>query len=800
MLAFVTCVKHPENSRSYNKVWQLLNNTLYSVCSQTDTDFRVIVICDKKLPLLHHQELIEKYTDFIDVDFSAHSESVLKNFKELGNLSPPLEDIQWWQTETHHQTSLDVFGRNGPSFLMQLLDKTVGQKGIENLRKAKSAIKNFLQGNKSEKASKEREHYHIANVVLNMATKLLVGILAAKKHTPDYLMLFDADDYIGNDISAYVNSHPGQNGWIMAHGYRMAGKKIAPYYRWNSICGTGNIYNYALLLELIGNKVTETSTQNELFQHVDSEFLITIGQHTRSRSFFAKKGRTLLEYPTRSVIHLVDHNESSEFSRKIIRREQADVFLQNAKKFGEITPVFSTLIGYFNILPDNTTKVFCLGFQKTGTTSVDWVLQDMGYQVAKAYKQADAKFSKALKKKDISEIKQLTELFDAFQDIPWFLYYKEFDRWYSESKFILTTRESVSWWNSFLRYFRTEHYPLFEYVYGFDNPTGNKKALVERFEQHNNAVVEYFKDRPDDLLLVDVAEERALEKISQFVGKKSTYEKMPHKNATLNIPTRSIGNSLRQKLKSLLKLRIASLFKFTTFSAPPIIIVGSRMSGAEQLLSILSCHPNIHAIDILKLTHPTHHPLSPEADRAKNHVRLKVEKKHDVIDKKQLMLNLLRKSILFSAKRWATTSLLGVLAYERILVQFGNNVRIINVVRDGRDVILESDKKVLAKQVVSPERWVYDVQAGMELEAHPQALTVRHEDLVQDYEKTIQEICTFIGEADSAPLLSYPKGATMIEAGYWVGKWNQTQYSECVNNLLEIPDAVACLRHYGYVD
>jgi len=284
------------------------------------------------------------------------------------------------------------------------------------------------------------------------------------------------------------------------------------------------------------------------------------------------------------------------------------------------------------------------------------------------------------------------------------------------------------------------------------------------------------------------------------LGKKSSYEKMPHKNATLNTPSKGNRKSLKRKIKKTLKLRIASLLKVITFSGPPIIISGSRKSGVGQLLSILSCHPNIHMVGNIKLNYPTRHPLTPEADRKKDSGQAEPQNVSDTIDQKKLVFNLLSQPVLLSAKRWAASSLLGVLVYRRILTQFGDNLRIINVVRDGRDVILENDKKVMAKFVVEPERWIYDIKAGLEFENHPQVLTIRYEDLVQHYEKTIGEICSFIGEADPTPFLSYPKGATLIEDGYWIGKWKQAQFSERIGYLLEIPDAKVYLQHYGYID
>ena len=796
MLVFIACVKHPDNSDSYEEVWRYLNNTLFSVCSQQDTDFRVIVVCDKQMPLYHHQELINTYTEFVEVDFPSHSEEVIHNFDRLGNLSSPLEDLKWWGIQNDYQTAIEL-SRGSNKLWFKFLERLVGKTGIRILVAAKANLKTWLNKDESSKQIARRDYLHIANVVLNMGTKLLVGILAAKKYAPEYVMLFDADDYVGKDISAYVNSHPGENGWIMAHGYKMAGKRIAPFYRWNSVCGTGNILRYSLLSECIGIEVSETSSQDEIFQRVDSEFILTIGRHDKPRSYFEAKGKPLLEYPTSSVIHLVGHSESSEYTRSIIRGEAVDRQLKEAKKFGPINTISSTQIDYFNVLPTHSVKVFCLGFQKTATTSVDWVLQDMGYQVSKAYKQPDIEFVQKLKMGDLSEIKQVSKLFDAFQDIPWFNFYKEFDRWYPGSKFILTTRETNSWWNSFLHYFQTENYPLFEFIYGAGNPIGKEQLLKERYESHNRKVVEYFKDRPNDLLVLDVSEDQALEKITSFLGKKSSYTKMPHKNAILQVPLDNKRKLVKKILKESLNVRFRSIFKFLSFSAPPIIIGGCRKSGVKLMLSILSCHPSIHPVRNLRFNHRNRHPLYP--DRTVN-ANQKISKNKSPINQKSLISRLFTEEISLSAKRWCGANAISVLKYDEILKQYGNKVRIINMVRDGRDVIVEHDKKVMEKYVVDGDMWVYDIKAGIKYENHPQVLTIRYEDLIHNYEETINRICEFIEEKDTSPLLAYPKGAVMITDKYWIGKWQQPQFSSRIKDLLQTPGALDYLKHYGYIE
>lgn len=45
MFIFITAVRHPKTSASYERVESLLNRTLSSVCNQTDGEFRVIVVC-----------------------------------------------------------------------------------------------------------------------------------------------------------------------------------------------------------------------------------------------------------------------------------------------------------------------------------------------------------------------------------------------------------------------------------------------------------------------------------------------------------------------------------------------------------------------------------------------------------------------------------------------------------------------------------------------------------------------------------------------------------------------------------
>ena len=68
MITFIICVKHYENCHSYESTWKLLENTLVSVCNQTDENFDVIVVSNKTLDDFSNNPKI-KNVKFIEVDW-----------------------------------------------------------------------------------------------------------------------------------------------------------------------------------------------------------------------------------------------------------------------------------------------------------------------------------------------------------------------------------------------------------------------------------------------------------------------------------------------------------------------------------------------------------------------------------------------------------------------------------------------------------------------------------------------------------------------------------------------------------
>ena len=177
--------------------------------------------------------------------------------------------------------------------------------------------------------------------------------------------------------------------------------------------------------------------------------------------------------------------------------------------------------------PTNKTKVFGVGFHKTGTSTLNDVLQILGYRVC-GNKNV---LAKDLLNNDLSRLDSFFEEYDAFQDNPWPLLYKEFYQKYPESKFILTTRDEDKWWNSLLNHFGSEHTPMRQWIYGNGVPEGNEPLYRERYRQHNKEVIDFFSDKPEQLLVIDWKEnDSKWERICEFLEKPVPQSNFPHAN------------------------------------------------------------------------------------------------------------------------------------------------------------------------------------------------------------------------------------------------------------------------------
>ena len=198
-------------------------------------------------------------------------------------------------------------------------------------------------------------------------------------------------------------------------------------------------------------------------------------------------------------------------------------------------------------------KVFCIGRNKTGTTSLEKALRDLGYRVGD---QAKAELLiHHYAKRDFRPIIEYCNFAEAFQDIPFSLpyTYQILDYVFPKSKFVLSVRGNEDeWYDSLIRFHRkrlgvdgrisktdlvndTYRYKGFIWEVNrivYNTPESdpyNEKILKRHYIKYNEDVIEYFRFK-NNLLVINLSDENSYKKFCDFLEVEPVYDKFPWLN------------------------------------------------------------------------------------------------------------------------------------------------------------------------------------------------------------------------------------------------------------------------------
>jgi len=161
------------------------------------------------------------------------------------------------------------------------------------------------------------------------------------------------------------------------------------------------------------------------------------------------------------------------------------------------------------------TKIFGIGLQRTGTTSLFEALNTLGIRSAPhgipLYY-------------DIND--PILHKYDAFMDNPIPLLYKQLDQQIPGSKFILTLRDEESWLRSTAWLFNTRLNEMdnrlkaiadeiHEKFYG--TIQFNEDVFKRKRREYHEEVNHYFSERPGDLLKIDITKGTSWKPICEFL-------------------------------------------------------------------------------------------------------------------------------------------------------------------------------------------------------------------------------------------------------------------------------------------
>lgn len=331
----------------------------------------------------------------------------------------------------------------------------------------------------------EPEKFHMAHAK-NMAHRL--GI----REGGDILCNLDADNYTGEGFTEYIEQEfKTPDTFLYAEMVKgvlprgISGRIVVTRQQFLNAGGYDEKYNTyspddkdfnARLLRL-GYKRKE----------IDNKFLIAI-RHTDKMRY--------KEYPETK-----DVDEDSAWinqTNKLVNHGYVGC--------GTVYKNFGTFPIHLKPIP---TKIFGIGLHKTATTSLSKALTLLGY---KSGHWETAKWAKFLYKQTIEKDTTILDKYNAVCDLPVPLIYKQLDKLYPNSKFILTLRDENNWIESVRKHWSNTNpfrhqwdtdvftHKVHKMLYG--QTEFNEQIFLNRYRQHTKEVKDYFKHREQDLLIM----------------------------------------------------------------------------------------------------------------------------------------------------------------------------------------------------------------------------------------------------------------------------------------------------------
>lgn len=177
-------------------------------------------------------------------------------------------------------------------------------------------------------------------------------------------------------------------------------------------------------------------------------------------------------------------------------------------------------------------KVFGIGWAKTGTTTLGTCFEILGY----THQSQDLSLVPDLAADRLARIIEVARAKTTFEDWPWLLLYKELDEAFPGSLFILTRRDTAAWLRSYRNMLTQqgeateEDNRIRRILYRLPFPQVSAEQLIDRYERHNAEVTAYFRNRPQDLLVVNWEQGDGWPELCGFLGKPIPSVPFPHAN------------------------------------------------------------------------------------------------------------------------------------------------------------------------------------------------------------------------------------------------------------------------------
>jgi hypothetical protein len=198
-----------------------------------------------------------------------------------------------------------------------------------------------------------------------------------------------------------------------------------------------------------------------------------------------------------------------------------------------------------------TPKIFGIGLPKTGTSTLGRCFEILGYSKAPY----NLTLINQVAQGNYSGLEKEIAQYQSFEDWPWPVVYPYLLEHYPEAKFILTLRaDERVWLKSLQKHTSRNAQKNSEYLrqtfFGSPNPWDDEETYLKFYRQHIMQCTELFKDKPQQLLLLNWEDGDNWPELCDFLQVPIPNQDLPHVNPGKSTSTMvKMSRLIRNKIK-----------------------------------------------------------------------------------------------------------------------------------------------------------------------------------------------------------------------------------------------------------